>query len=139
MPYICSQSVEKMDIISQIRTAASQALREKFQFDLAPAEITVSETKPEFEGDYTVVLFSFVKQLKKSPEVLGNELGAALLAAEPELFSAFNVIQGLLNLPLSDSRWLDFLTTEHANASFGRKPANGRRVMVEYSSPNTNK
>jgi len=139
MPYICSQSVEKMDIISQIRTAASQALHEKFQFDLAPADITVSETKPEFEGDYTVVLFSFVKQLKKSPEALGNELGQALLAGNPELFSAFNVIKGFLNLTVADSRWIDFLTQEHANTSFGRKPANGKKVMVEYSSPNTNK
>ena len=139
MPYICSQSVEKMDIISQIRTAASQALREKFQFDLAPADITVSETKPEFEGDYTVVLFSFVKQLKKSPEALGNELGQALLAGNPELFSAFNVIKGFLNLTVADSRWIDFLTLEHSNTSFGRKSANGKKVMVEYSSPNTNK
>jgi len=139
MPYICSQSVEKMDIISQIRTAASQALREKFQFDLAPADITVSETKPEFEGDYTVVLFSFVKQVKKSPEALGNELGQALLAGNPELFSAFNVIKGFLNLTVADSRWIDFLTLEHANTSFGRKSANGKKVMVEYSSPNTNK
>jgi arginyl-tRNA synthetase len=139
MPYICSQSVEKMDIISQIRTAASQALHEKFQFDLAPADITVSETKPEFEGDYTVVLFSFVKQLKKSPEALGNELGQTLLAGNPELFSAFNVIKGFLNLTVADSRWTDFLTQEHANTSFGRKPSNGKKVMVEYSSPNTNK
>ena len=139
MSYICSQSVEKMDIISQIRTAASEALREKFQFDLAPADVTVSETKPEFEGDYTVVLFSFVKQLKKSPEALGNELGQALLAGNPELFSAFNVIKGFLNLTVADSRWIDFLTQEHANTSFGRKPANGKKVMVEYSSPNTNK
>jgi arginyl-tRNA synthetase len=129
----------KMDIISQIRTAASQALREKFQFDLAPADVTVSETKPEFEGDYTVVLFSFVKQLKKSPEALGNELGQALLAGNPELFSAFNVIKGFLNLTVADSRWIDFLTQEHANTSFGRKAANGKKVMVEYSSPNTNK
>src|ERR1700749_832992 len=123
MPYICSQSVEKMDIISQIRTAASQALREKFQFDLAPAEITVSETKPEFEGDYTVVLFSFVKQLKKSPEVLGNELGQAMLNDNPDLFSAYNVIKGFLNLTVSDSRWLQFLQAEHANTGYGRKAA----------------
>jgi arginyl-tRNA synthetase len=128
-----------MDIISQIRTATSNALKEKFQFDLAPVDIAVNETKPEFEGDYTVVLFSFVKQLKRSPEVLGNELGQALLAGNPELFSAFNVIKGFLNLTVADSRWIDFLRTEHANAAFGRQPANGKKVMVEYSSPNTNK
>ena len=128
-----------MDIISQIRTAASKALKEKFQFDLAPADIAVNETKPEFEGDYTVVLFSFVKQLKRSPDALGNELGQALLDGNPDLFSAFNVIKGFLNLTVADSRWTLFLRTEHANTSFGRQPANGKKVMVEYSSPNTNK
>ena len=128
-----------MDIISQIRTAASNALLEKFQFGLAPADITVNETKPEFEGDYTVVLFSFVKQLKRSPEVLGNELGQVLLDSHPDLFSAFNVIKGFLNLTVVDSRWINFLAQEHANARYGRKPSNGKKVMVEYSSPNTNK
>jgi arginyl-tRNA synthetase len=128
-----------MDIISQIRAAASEALREKFSFGLAPADVAVNETKPEFEGDYTVVLFSFVKQLKKSPEVLGNELGQALLTSHPGLFSAFNVIKGFLNLTVADSRWIDFLRQEHANTGFGRKSSNGKKVMVEYSSPNTNK
>jgi len=128
-----------MDIISQIRTAASKALKEKFQFDLALADIAVNETKPEFEGDYTVVLFSFVKQLKRSPDALGNELGEALLAGNPGLFSAYNVIKGFLNLTVADSRWTLFLRNEHANTAFGRQPANGRKVMVEYSSPNTNK
>ena len=64
-----------MDIISQIRTATGKALADNYQYNAAEKEILVNETKPEFEGDYTVVLFSFVKQLKKSPEALGNELG----------------------------------------------------------------
>jgi len=128
-----------MDIISQIRTAASQALRENYQFESDPAGIAVNETKPEFEGDYTVVLFSFVKQLKKSPEALGNELGRFLLTSHPQLFSAFNVIKGFLNLTIADRCWLEFLEQEHANTNFGRKSPNGQKVMVEYSSPNTNK
>src|SRR6201991_3035287 len=110
MPYICSQSVEKMDIISQIRTAASQALREKFQFDLAPADITVNETKPEFEGNYTVVLFSFVKSLKKSPDALGKELGEKLVEVVPALFKGYNVIKGFLNLSITDTYWLSIVT-----------------------------
>ncbi|MBS1663008.1 MAG: arginine--tRNA ligase [Bacteroidetes bacterium] len=128
-----------MDIISQIRTAASETLRDKFAFDLAPLAVAVNETKPEFEGDYTVVLFSFVKALKKSPEALGKELGEALLAGYPDLFSAFNVIKGFLNLTIADSRWTSFLRQEHANTGFGRGASNGKKVMVEYSSPNTNK
>src|ERR1700743_3850658 len=81
----------KMELISQIQLAASQALQREYQFALPAGEVLVNETKPEFEGDYTVVLFSFIKQLKKKPEELGNELGRALVAANPELFSAFNV------------------------------------------------
>ena len=128
-----------MDIISQIRTAASQVLRDNYQYDLDASGILVNETKPEFEGDYTVVLFSFVKSLKKSPEALGNELGQALLTGWPNLFSGFNVIKGFLNLSIADACWLEFLHQQSANKDFGHKEKNGKKVMVEYSSPNTNK
>ncbi|HEY4110127.1 arginine--tRNA ligase [Puia sp.] len=128
-----------MELISQIRTATSEALQREYQFGLPAAEILVNETKPEFEGDYTVVLFSFVKQLKKKPEDLGNELGHALVTANPQLFSAYNVIKGFLNLTIADGYWLDFLGAAYDNPDFGRKARNGRKVMVEYSSPNTNK
>ena len=101
--------------------------------------ILVNATKPEFEGDYTVVLFSFVKELKKKPEELGDELGAVLLQENPHLFSAFNVIKGFLNLTISDRYWLDFLHRENGNPDFGRQPRLGKTVMIEYSSPNTNK
>ena len=141
MQYFCVQSVEKMDIdiISQTRTATRRALLDLFNYSMDAADITVSETKPEFEGDYTVVLFSFVKQLKRSPEDLGNQLGQALVAGYPGLFTRYNVIKGFLNLSIADSRWLEFLGGQYANENFGRKAANGKKVMVEYSSPNTNK
>jgi len=138
MQYLCSQLV-KMDIISQIKNAAGQTLLDSYQHNISPENIQVNETKPEFEGDYTVVLFPFIKPLKKSPEGLGNELGTALLAKYPQLFSAFNVIKGFLNLTVSDAYWTAFLSNNHANERFGQKEANGQKVMVEYSSPNTNK
>jgi arginyl-tRNA synthetase len=128
-----------MELISQIRMAASQALQREYQYGLDATEVLVNETKPEFEGDYTVVLFSFVKQLKKKPEELGHELGQSLLKANPELFSAYNVIKGFLNLTITDGYWLQFLKTQHDDPGFGRKARIGRKVMVEYSSPNTNK
>ena len=128
-----------MDIISQIKAATLQVLSKLYQYDSETGEIPINETKPEFEGDYTVVLFSFVKILKKSPEVLGAGLGGALVGEYPALFSGYNVIKGFLNLSIADSRWLEFLRENHANAGFGRKAANGKTVMVEYSSPNTNK
>src|SRR5215469_691438 len=124
-----------MELISQIRTATRQALIDLYTHELQPADILVNETKPEFEGDYTVVLFSFVKSLRKNPEVLGNELGQTLLRAHPQLFSAFHVVKGFLNLTIADSYWLDFLHREHDNQAFGRKPRQGKKVMVEYSSP----
>ena len=102
-------------------------------------ELTINKTKPEFEGDYTLVLFSFVKQLRKSPEQLGNEIGEALLKASPDIFTAHNVIKGFLNLTIADNYWINFLKTNYAVPTFGSKPANGQKVMVEYSSPNTNK
>lgn len=128
-----------MELISQIRTATRQALIDLYQHTLQAGDILVNETKPEFEGDYTVVLFSFVKTLKKNPETLGNELGSALLKSNPDLFSAYNVIKGFLNLTIADGYWLEFLHREHDNPAFGRRERHGKKVMIEYSSPNTNK
>ena len=128
-----------MDIIDQIRTATRQALQDNYQYGLETKDIQVNETKPEFEGDYTVVLFSFVKPLKKSPEGLGNELGQFLLNTHPGLFRGYNVIKGFLNLSITDAYWQQFVRDQHANPLFGQKEKNGQKVMVEYSSPNTNK
>ncbi|MDO6431794.1 arginine--tRNA ligase [Flavitalea sp. BT771] len=128
-----------MDIISQIRSATGHSLLDSYQYHIAPEDIQVNETKPEFEGDYTVVLFSFVKSLKKSPEALGNELGQTLLKGYPHLFAAFNVIKGFLNLTVSDIYWTTFLSNNQANERFGLREPTGQKVMVEYSSPNTNK
>lgn len=128
-----------MGIVSAIQAAVSKELNELYQAGVATAAIPVNETKPEFEGDYTVVLFAFVKTVKRSPEVLGKELGDKLVAGHPQLFGKFNVIKGFLNLSISDRYWLQFLQTQHVNERWGLQPASGRRVMVEYSSPNTNK
>jgi arginyl-tRNA synthetase len=128
-----------MDIVNQIRTAARRAILDNYQLDLEGEEILVNETKPEFEGDYTLVLFSFVKKLKKNPESLGHELGQRLLESSPDLFARFNVIKGFLNLTLADKTWVQFLQEQYSNPRFGLKDRLGRKVMVEYSSPNTNK
>src|SRR6185312_15331632 len=130
---------EEMDIISQIKAAALQVLSTEFNFSPGNGEPPVNETKPEFEGDYTVVLFTLVKPLRQSPEALGTALGKALVRNFPELVAAFNVIKGFLNLTIADTRWLEFLSASYANDDFGRQGPNGRKMMVEYSSPNTNK
>lgn len=128
-----------MAIVSAIQPAVSEALSKLYGVSVNEAEVLVNETKPEFEGDYTVVLFSFVKSLKKSPEVLGNELGGELLKSKPDLFSSFNVIKGFLNLSVTDSYWISFLRENYSNTDYGKQPAKNKKVMVEYSSPNTNK
>lgn len=128
-----------MDIAGQIKSLAAKALKELYNYDINEADLTINITKPEFEGDYTLVLFSLIKQLKKSPEQLGNELGTFLIQKNDGLFTAFNVIKGFLNLAIADHFWIQFLQTNYADIKFGTKPANGKKVMVEYSSPNTNK
>src|SRR5258706_1423843 len=136
---IFAANQRKMDITDQIRTVTRQVLQDSYQYSMDAKDIQVNETKPEFEGDYTVVLFSFMKSLKKSPEILGNELGQILINSYPVLFSGYNVIKGFLNLSITDAWWKQFLKEHHANNLFGQKEKNGQKVMVEYSSPNTNK
>jgi arginyl-tRNA synthetase len=136
---IFAANQRKMDIIDQIRTVTRQVLQDSYQYSMDAKDIQVNETKPEFEGDYTVVLFSFMKTLKKSPEILGNELGQILINNYPALFSGYNVIKGFLNLSITNAWWRQFLKEQYANPLFGQKEKNGQKVMVEYSSPNTNK
>jgi arginyl-tRNA synthetase len=128
-----------MDIVLQLRSAAIQAISDRYEVSVSPDDLPVTETKPEFEGDYTLVLFSLVRQLKKAPEILGNELGQLLTARHGGWIAGFNVIKGFLNLTIDDSAWLDFIAEEYHNEQFGIKEKTGKRVMVEYSSPNTNK
>ncbi len=128
-----------MSIVLEIKAKVAIVLKELYGYEASGAELTINSTKPEFEGDYTLVMFSFVKQLKKSPEQLGNEIGEALVKASPELFTGFNVIKGFLNLTIADNYWINFLQSNYHQPRFGFKAPNGQKVMVEYSSPNTNK
>ena len=128
-----------MSVVDQIKAAASATIKTLYQVDMQPQEVLVNATKPEFEGDYTVVLFALVKQLKKSPDALGEEMGKALLEANPSLFSGYNIIKGFLNLSVADSFWLQFLDQSFSDTKFGFGKPLAEKVMVEYSSPNTNK
>ena len=128
-----------MSVVVKIKEAASVAIQDLYKIDINANDVLVNATKPEFEGDYTIVLFAFIKQLKKSPEALGNEIGEYLLQKNTALFSGFNVIKGFLNLTVADEFWINFLHQQYNNTSFGSRPKQGTKVMVEYSSPNTNK
>jgi arginyl-tRNA synthetase len=128
-----------MSVVEQIKKAAANTITGLYDIQIQPAEILVNATKPEFEGDYTVVLFALVKQLKKSPDALGEEIGKDMIEKFPELFSNYNIIKGFLNLSVKDAYWLQFLSDQFANEKFGFNASIHEKVMVEYSSPNTNK
>ena len=128
-----------MSVVKQIKPLVTKALKELYNFDVDEDDLTINITKPEFEGDYTLVLFSFVKTLKKSPEVIGKELGDLLTAQHATIFHSYNVIKGFLNLTITNDYWINFLQTNFLAVHFGKKEPNGITVVVEYSSPNTNK
>jgi len=128
-----------MTLAAQIKQVAEQALKSLFpEADIQPSQITVNQTKPEFTGDYTLVLFPFVKALRQKPDELGRKLGDYLVQ-QGDLFVAYDIVSGFLNLTVKDEYWTNFLVKEYNHTTFGARPVNGKRVMVEYSSPNTNK
>jgi len=128
-----------MSLAATIKEAAAKAIKELYSVDLSSNDITINQTKPEFEGDYTLVLFTLVKQLRKSPEQLGKELGEQLVATNSNLFVSYNVIKGFLNLVVADSYYLQHLAENYASEKIGSFSSTGKKIMVEYSSPNTNK
>lgn len=128
-----------MTIIETLRTAAIESLSALYGQPVTNKDFQVNETKPEFEGNYTVVLFSLLKLLKKSPDVLGAELGEHIIKNNATIFYKYNVIKGFLNFSVTDEYLSEILQKNYADKSFGKQEANGKRVMVEYSSPNTNK
>jgi arginyl-tRNA synthetase len=128
-----------MSFIQNIKKIGAQSINILYDLELDPKELLVNETKPEFEGDYTLVLFPLVKKLRQKPEKTGEETGIHLVTHFPEIFEKYNVIKGFLNLTLSGEYCRRFLEDHFADHSYGFKKSNGQKVMVEYSSPNTNK
>jgi arginyl-tRNA synthetase len=128
-----------MNLVAQIKEAAAKAIEDIYKLPAFADDVLVNVTKPEFEGDYTVVLFALVKQLKASPEKLGQEIGTYLLDKQKELFTSFNVIKGFLNLTIADTYFFQFLSDTGGNRQINLSSGVPRKIMVEYSSPNTNK
>ncbi len=120
--------------ISQIVTSSVTAL----YGEVNPAQIQIQKTRKEFEGDYTLVTFPLLKLSRKSPEATATEIGEHVVANNEQI-SAFNVIKGFLNLSIAPSFWIDRFAEAAADENFGMAAPSGRTVMIEYSSPNTNK
>lgn len=128
----------KMDISLSLKQGISKAFQELFSHELAVEEIALQPTRKDFEGSHTFVTFPYGRISKKSPEETGKSIGE-FLVANVDAVAAYNVVKGFLNLELSDSLWLQVLSAVNTNDKYGVQPSNGEKVMVEYSSPNTNK
>ena len=121
-----------------IQNKAAEAIAALYSVQMEPASLQVSVTRKEFEGDYTLVVFPLLKISKSAPEATGNAIGEYLVANVPEI-ARFNCVKGFLNLLFSDVFWNESLRAIASDDNFGQLPSTGRRVMVEFSSPNTNK
>lgn len=129
-----------MVIEQQIASTIASGIKELYGTETDKAQIQLGKTKKEFKGHLTLVVFPFLKISRKSPEQTAQDLGQYLLDNEPAV-ADFNVIKGFLNLTISASCWIELLNTIHSSPSFGTVEAteSSPLVMIEYSSPNTNK
>ncbi len=126
-------------IESKLAEALTKAVETLYQQTVQPDIFQVQKTRPEFEGDLTVVVFPLLRLSRKAPEATANELGQWLVKELQEV-TRFNVIKGFLNLDITDAYWLSFFKSASKEANFGfRSQQDEPPVVIEYSSPNTNK
>ena len=130
-----------MNIENEIFKAVKVAVKELYGQEVADSMVQIQKTKSTFEGNLTVVVFPFLKISKKKPEDTAQEIGEYLKQNCSNVVADFNVVKGFLNLCIAPAAWVALLNTINAEAKFGEKPVteNSPLVMIEYSSPNTNK
>ncbi|MCM0237769.1 arginine--tRNA ligase [Bacteroides fragilis] len=129
-----------MKIEDKLVASVISGLKALYGQDVPASQVQLQKTKKEFEGHLTLVVFPFLRMSKKGPEQTAQEIGEYLKANEPAV-AAFNVIKGFLNLTIASAAWIELLNEIHADAQYGIVSAdeNAPLVMIEYSSPNTNK
>ena len=127
-----------MTIEQTLSSLVIKAVKALYDIDAAPQQVQLQKTRPEFEGNLTVVVFPFVKAARKAPAQVAAELGQ-WLQDNGQIISKFNAVQGFLNLSISDAFWLEQLRDMAANEHYGDSTEQRGLMMVEYSSPNTNK
>ena len=123
---------------SFIAGKAVLAIKDLYNTDVQPSDIQVQVTRKEFEGDYTLVVFPLLRISHSSPDATGKAIGDWLTSNVPEI-SGFNVVKGFLNISLSQLWWNELFSEIASDPGFGVLPSTGRNIMVEFSSPNTNK
>ncbi len=142
MHYLCKpKESEIMDIQQKLAASVVGGLKALYGQEVPAAQVQLQKTKKEFEGHLTLVVFPFLRMSKKGPEQTAREIGEYLLANEPSLVAGFNVIKGFLNLTVASSAWIGLLNDIQADPHYGLTEATEHAplVMIEYSSPNTNK
>lgn len=122
----------------KIQEAISNAFSQLFDQTLPSSEVSLQPTRKEFEGSYTFVVFPYLKITKGKPEDSGRQIGN-WLKENTDFIQDFNVVKGFLNLELTDLIWSEALKSISTDSSYGSFSSNGEKVMVEFSSPNTNK
>ena len=126
-------------IETTIRKHAAQAINVLYSANVAPEHVIIQKTRKDFEGDFTINIFPFLKISREKPDVTAEKIGNYLLEQVPELEN-FNIIKGFLNIVVSDSFWTGFLSEKYRDKMFGKQDkSSGRPVVIEFSSPNTNK
>ena len=128
-----------MEIQNSLEQAIQNAFKVLFQTDISLEEISLQPTRKEFEGSHTFVTFPFSRISKKKPEETADLLGKFLVEQHADLVAGYNVVKGFLNLVLQDQVWCKTLENILQQKDFGLHASNGKKVVVEYSSPNTNK
>jgi len=131
-------TAQHSNIQHDIQLAASAAVTELYNIEFDTSKINVATTRKGMDGDFTIVVFPFTKAAGKKPEEVGEELGAKIVAQHPHV-SGYNVIKGFLNLSIADGYWLDVLQHISEDANYGHQAPKEETVVVEFSSPNTNK
>lgn len=127
-----------LNITSELTQLTIKAFQSLFNYEISEDLLTFQPTRKEFEGSHTLVCFPLGKFSKLNPEQTGEKIGE-YLKDNTELVTDYNVVKGFLNLSISDTTWIQIARDIHKNPHFGNKALTGREVMVEYSSPNTNK
>lgn len=121
-----------------IANEASLAIKDLYGVEVDASTLQVQVTRKEFEGDFTLIVFPLLRISHSTPDNTGNAIGSLLQSRVPEI-SAYNVVKGFLNLTLSSLYWNEQFAAIASDEGFGQLPSTGRRIMVEFSSPNTNK
>ena len=121
-----------------LASKASEAIKALYNTEIEPSALQVGVTRKEFEGDYTLVVFPLLRISRSTPENTGAAIGDWLVANVPEI-SRFNCVKGFLNVLFSNLYWNELFAEIAGDPTFGQLPSTGKNIMVEFSSPNTNK